>query len=355
MKSSAPSAHRDYLGVRFFSSLDGLRAISILAVIWHHCRLWFPSIPITERGFLGVDMFFVLSGFLIITLLLRERARHGSISLSKFYGRRALRIFPVYYAVILGLALYFGVIRTDGKMSAEYIEHLPFFLTHTSNWIHDHTFMSIAWSLSTEEQFYLVWPLVTKLLGGGKDLVLLAAVILFNQAINFRLVFADVQLDILQATFTPICLGVLLAHLLHSPRGFAVVHRGLAPAWTPVAAGAVVCAVLMIPGDIAGWPRLTAQVSMMVLLAACVVRERHWLSPLLTAPPVKRIGAVSYGMYLFHMIVLHFAAIALERAGLASPWLLLVLVTLGTVLVAELSFRLYESPILRFKEKLVRV
>src|SRR5882672_6045500 len=88
---------------KYFPLLDGLRAVSIVGVVWHHAggALHFSG-PLS-RGYHGVSLFFVISGFLITTLLLRERSRTGAISLRKFYLRRALRIFPLYYAV---LALY---------------------------------------------------------------------------------------------------------------------------------------------------------------------------------------------------------------------------------------------------------
>src|SRR5262245_42024739 len=92
-----------------FASLDGIRCLSIVAVIWHHSVVGVPWLPGTERGFLGVDMFFVLSGFLIVTLLLRERDKTGAISMREFYARRALRIFPPYYALLAVLTVYFAL------------------------------------------------------------------------------------------------------------------------------------------------------------------------------------------------------------------------------------------------------
>src|SRR5260221_295593 len=97
--------HAGYLAIRTFGSLDGLRALSILAVVWHHTQEGFHFLPIAYRGFLGVDLFFMISGFLIVTLLLRERRRTGTISVKKFYIRRFLRIFPPYYAVLTLVAI----------------------------------------------------------------------------------------------------------------------------------------------------------------------------------------------------------------------------------------------------------
>src|SRR4051812_43977390 len=112
-------AHQTFLGTRSFGSLDGVRGLCILAVLWHHSG---PAsgIPLSQRGFLGVDMFFVLSGFLIVTLLLRERDRTGRISLRKFYARRTLRIFPIYYLLIFGLLFLYLVFRPESAGAKSY-------------------------------------------------------------------------------------------------------------------------------------------------------------------------------------------------------------------------------------------
>ena len=137
--------------------LNGMRAIAVTAVVWHHSHPGIAELALTRRGFLGVDIFFVLSGFLITTLLLRERAEFGAISLRQFYVRRTLRIFPLYYAVLLALAAYFTFARQASEREA-FFAGLPFYLTYTSNWFDASGMMSITWSLSAEEQFYLLWP-----------------------------------------------------------------------------------------------------------------------------------------------------------------------------------------------------
>src|SRR5579862_2132540 len=98
------AVHRSYDAyrqARFFSSLDGLRCLSILAVIWHHTGIRTGGVHLAEAGYLGVDLFFAISGFLITTLLLREKEQCGQISLKAFYLRRSLRIFPLYYTIIV--------------------------------------------------------------------------------------------------------------------------------------------------------------------------------------------------------------------------------------------------------------
>ena len=143
--------HSEYLARRTFGSLDGIRAGSILAVIWHHAtpRGAF-SLAGLDRGYLGVDMFFVLSGFLIVTLLLREKDRNGSVSLKNFYARRTLRIFPVYYAVLACLTVLY-LWKPDAGSAGAFFAELPYYATYTSNWI-EPTVLALTWSLAGHVQ-----------------------------------------------------------------------------------------------------------------------------------------------------------------------------------------------------------
>jgi peptidoglycan/LPS O-acetylase OafA/YrhL len=348
------TAHDAYLARRFFESLDGLRCLAIVAVICHHTLDDVPGIPLTGRGFLGVDLFFALSGFLIVTLLLRERERSGTISLTGFYRRRSLRIFPLYFGLFGVLAFVFGVLMPGSRMSEPFFHYLPYHLTFISDWVQDVSLLSITWSLAAEEQFYLLWPPIERWFR-DRAIALLLLLIAANQAINFGWWGRQWDLNILRITFTPICLGVLLAHVLHSRFGFARVARVVGARWaSPVLLGAVVLAANIPVRDISGWPRLLIQVLMVLLLASCVVREDHILAIPLRWAPIRRIGVMSYGMYLFHMFARHGADALLNRTGVHFP-AATFLVCLGlTVVAAELSFRLYETPFLRLKDALGR-
>jgi peptidoglycan/LPS O-acetylase OafA/YrhL len=350
---------RAYRATRSFASLDGLRCFSILAVIWHHAHGGWGGFSVTQRGFLGVDMFFVLSGFLIVTLLLRESDRTGDISLSRFYARRTLRIFPLYYAVVLGLALLLWL-RPGGDMGAHFFVELPYLLTYTSNWIECTSIMAITWSLATEEQFYLAWPPIERYLRRYLLWIWLGALAI-NQAINFRLLdpwlegnlgFVSSEREILSSTFTPILLGVGLAHLANQPGSFAWLKRLAGFRGAPLVWSLLLCGAVAWPReDIAGLPRLCMQLAMSGLLASVVLREQHSLRGLLTWRPIVRLGVVSYGLYLLHMFALHGARALGDRLGLTGPWATVILCLLGSVLLAELSFRWFESPILKLKQR----
>lgn len=351
--------YEEFQSRRFFHSLDGLRCISILAVIWHHTLGEWQGIPALARGFLGVDMFFVLSGFLITTLLLRERDKNGDIALQKFYVRRILRIFPLYYGLLIVFAVGLPLFMPNGKMAKEFFSELPYYLTYTSNWIRAETMLAIAWSLSTEQQFYTVYPPIEKFVKSTHaKFALIGGVIFVNQLINFGVLnhpLAAVglnyqHLEILQATFTPICFGVLLAYALHLESGFQAMTRWLQPVWTPVALLAITFLACNLPVEnLAGFPRLLIQVLMTILLASCVIQEKHGLSGILSFYPVQRIGVISYGMYLLHLPVIALSAAMLKKMGINSSAALFLLCLLLTVIVSEISFRFYEQPFLKLK------
>lgn len=346
------AGHTEFRARRFFGCLDGLRAASILAVIWHHAQTGIPALPGSERGFLGVDMFFVISGFLIVTLLLRERDRAGSISLGRFYARRTLRIFPAYYAILLALAVLY--VFRDSPRSSLFWAELPYYLTYTSNWIPAAIF-PLAWSLAAEEQFYLCWPPIER----GVRRAAVPLVLLFiglNQLVSFGIGIGAPdawlgsrypELAILQATFTPICLGVLLAHALHDARGFRLLHRVLAARVSAPLMALALLVVCNLPNeDIRGLHRLAIQLLMSGVVGACVIVEANGLQRVLTLGAVSRIGVVSYGMYLYHIFVIDLV----HRLGVPS---LLVFVSAGagTWVVAELSFRGFESRFLAWKTR----
>jgi peptidoglycan/LPS O-acetylase OafA/YrhL len=360
--SDLEPAYQQYLITRTFGSLNGLRGLCILAVIWHHVPVSRYGGALSHRGFLGVDMFFVLSGFLIVTLLLREHGRTGSISLRRFYARRTLRIMPIYYMLILMISMIYMMIRPYSESAQNYYHSLPFLLTYTSNWASIKAGnMGIMWSLATEEQFYLVWPAIEKFLRPWWVAVALAIVLVANQLVNFGVfnpliatTYGAARPAILDVTFTPIALGVVLAHLLHTRETFIPMYRLLGGRGAALGMGAAL--VLLIaawPGaDIAGLGRLSIQFTMMLLLGSLVVREDRWDRPLLTVTPLRYLGVISYGTYMYHMWVIHAVRVGFERLGSSPEGVTFFIVTvLGCMVVAGMSYRFIEQPILKWKAR----
>jgi len=225
---------------RFWPSLDGLRAISIAAVVWHHAAG--PRAGLAGQGFRGVDLFFAISGFLITTLLLREQARTGTVDLGGFYLRRALRIFPLYYASLAVYSLLVRTLEPNTFAGHEFMHNLPYFATYTSNWFIDlqgeRVIFYFAWSLATEQQFYAVWPWVLRF-SRKRDtpLFFMAALALVWLAARVGvslgwLETARLPVRILLYISPAICLGSIAAILVHRPAGFRWLDLLLGRRWS---------------------------------------------------------------------------------------------------------------------------
>lgn len=336
-----------------FGNLDGLRFICIAMVLWHHApALDSDVLALFGRGFFGVDFFFVLSGYLITTLLLRESEAKGQFSMRNFYIRRALRIIPVYFFVVTCVALYFiGV-----KGETQYLSILPYYYLFLSNFlIEDIPLLGITWSLSVEEQYYLIWPLLLMLLP-SRMLVPACVVLIGANVLNALGVFgiAAIPLGPLliappTATYAPIIMGSLAAVLLHQAHGFAWL-KALA-GWRGAAIVGFMALVALLqfsPADVRGLPNFAIHSVMTFILVALVVRERTALTPILANAAVARVGAVSYGIYLYHLIALD---IVTRVSGGANPWVILIGYCVVSYVLAELSFRTLEAYFQRFRPK----
>lgn len=350
--SGLGEAHTRFMERRHFGSLDGLRCLAVLAVVWHHASG--QQDGVLGQGHLGVNLFFAISGFLITTLLLREYARDGSISLRKFYMRRSLRIFPAYFAVLGIYVVLVTLTRRDTPEGIAFLDNLPAFATYTSNWFvnldagNNVTFY-FAWSLATEEQFYLVWPVLLGLLllrGPAVGVVLaclaLAGAVAADQLATEVIDGSQFLITVVRSIATPICLGAALAAILHRPAGFARVGRVLLlRGATPLLAVATLAAAARLPVPL-------VELLMALLVAACCVREDHPLAPALRLTPVRFIGVVSYGVYLMHMLAVngvrpllgHQSGVDVFVAGAAVA-----------VFMAYVSFRFYETPFLNLKSR----
>lgn len=359
--------YNQFRSIGYFGSLDALRCLAIVAVIWQHSpAIPHDAMPLTDAGASGVALFFVLSGFLITTLLLREDEGTGGISLRNFYMRRTLRIFPLYYAV-LGLYALLVALLEHNAAGRLFFQNLPYYLTYTTNWFVDlklnedgqrRVIFVFAWSLATEEQFYLFWPPIMKFCRRAVAISILLAVVFVDLALTFAFGIVDVPettvqrlLRIAQSPSTEICFGVLLAIALHAKAGFAAAWRVLGKQWSAPATLVLLAAIAMWPGGATpGW-YLAQAMALTAFLAACVIREDHGVAAFLTTPFLARVGVVSYGMYLLHMLSVNSVKVIFARIGVESAPALFVLAVLAAYFSAEMSYRLFESPILRLKKR----
>jgi peptidoglycan/LPS O-acetylase OafA/YrhL len=287
------------------AGLDGLRALSVLAVFLSHTGL-----AGVHGGFIGVDVFFVLSGFLITRLLAAEYAREHRIGLAAFYGRRARRLYPALFGVLAAVAIYCSLSEPRLRGS---LEVLPA-LFYVMNWVrafggYNAELTGHTWSLAIEEQFYLVWPLILLgLLKLDRRRALIGLVVIALAICTWRywLFSVDhVRLARIYSGFDThtdgLIFGALLA-LLSQER-----VRQLGYLW-PLGA-AYLCLALYNPHMV----RFTVHphgyaptaIAAALVIARVVSAQSSLLVRILDVAPMSGLGRVSYGFYLWHYPVIH--------------------------------------------------
>jgi len=339
-RASAPTPHAAYLARRHFGALDGLRAIGILVVVGHHVLSW-PE-------HLGANLFFLLSGFLVTTLLVRERAKKGTIDVRRFRTRRARRLYPLYFTVLGAYVALVGGVEPAGPARDAFFAHLPAFATFTSNWFVDldgtHTIFYFAWSLAAQEQFYLVWPLYLKhvslracaaALVSGLATVYLMRAGVFDLALPAGSVVRNLVLSVMPA----LLLGASIALALNARPGFELARRVLGGRWTALVLLALAFVLWRMPGA----PEPLMHATLAALTVACAVREDHVLARVLRLRALVHVGTVSYGIYLTHMLCHNAVARALAHFGLGFPALDFALTVALVIAVATLSHRYFED------------
>ena len=353
-----PLGHGEYLSTRRFPALDGLRAIAVLLVFTAHPAdrtLWAPL-----HGSTGVTLFFVLSGFLITTLLLREEARYGRVSFRGFYLRRLFRIYPMYFAV---LALYCVLILGLGFQADRrnaFVDNVPWMVLL----VPEHAMFAApagvqvpfngSWSIGIEEKFYLVWPLLaflalTRFRRGRLPVAAgLAAVLLVVSLVDPGLGFVNPYVHLL--------LGVLVALLLHAPEHYRRLSWLGRPPVLLVAGVVVLAAQLSTDRIELGAGNLYGLHGVLLaLLLAGLVTTRTRAIAWLSSRPMVHLGALSYVLYLIHNFFLN-AAEAVLPSGWGAPGSLLS-TSVGiaaAVGVAHLLHRFYEEPARRLGVRLSR-
>lgn len=356
------SDHASYRSTAHFGSLDGLRFLCISAVLWHHLPFWRSLTDTTilaSRGHVGVDFFFVLSGFLITTLLLREEKAKGRFSLRAFYWRRILRIVPIYFLVVTVAGVY--AIGVKGR--GEDLALLPYYYLFLSNFltVPDIGFLSPTWSLSMEEQFYMIWPALLLLLPRRWIVPVLIALVVINVTAAtgaFSLIgitggeVGPLRFALSGTTYAPLLLGALAALVLDKPKGFAAVwplcgFRAAPWVWFAL----LLTALAGFPGVIEGLPNLVVHTLMTLMLISLVQREDNAMAWLLRQPPIARIGQISYGIYLYHLFALVLAAKAAAFFPVFYMPTFTALFLIFSVLMAEISSRTFEAWSLRFRHK----
>ncbi|AKV00533.1 Lipopolysaccharide modification acyltransferase [Labilithrix luteola] len=345
--------------VRHVPALDGLRGIALLGVLFFHANGALPG------GYLGVDLFFVLSGYLITSLLLAEHRDAGRIALGAFWVRRAKRLFPALISLMPAIAVYgryfakadeIRGLRVDAVATLAYVANWRAIFSHKSYWelFAAPSPLEHTWSLSIEEQFYVVWPL------------LVVVLLRFWSARAVRVVSVGLALASMAAMW-----------LLFDPQQASRVYLGTDTRAVGILAGAALATVVSpnttfgpraarvldalgfvsLAGLGFAWVMLEGQnpllyrggfwlteVGVLILIVCAVVGERSYVARALTFRPFVWVGTISYGLYLWHWpvnVVLTADRMHLHGLGLHAVQFAV------TFAIAIISYRYLEQPIRR--------
>ncbi|HKD33731.1 MAG TPA: acyltransferase [Gaiellaceae bacterium] len=342
----------------FFPALEGLRGIAALLVVFHHARshwLWGWL-----EGWNGVTLFFVLSGFLITTLALREEEALGALRWRAFFVRRVFRIVPVY---LVSLALYVvavGVVGIAAAHRGPFLQAVPWYLSpfpEVPFFSRTHIVFSLAWSLGIEEKFYLLWPLLAFVLLRRRARGRLGLALVLALVLQIPIAFGSGGRAL--APYSAILAGCVLAFLMHNRSSFArlsrlgskpfffgavallVVVQGLTHVFNPTASGFRVAAA---------WYYLPY--SFAAALVVCALALRAGGSAWLESRPMRFAGRVSYPLYLTHPLGLAAAAMVVAPGGLAPELAYLVVGLALSLALAYGIHRVVERPLIRFGKRL---
>ncbi|MGH9025544.1 MAG: acyltransferase family protein [Acidimicrobiia bacterium] len=342
-------------------ALDGIRAFAVLAVMFYHGdQDW------ARGGFLGVDAFFVLSGYLITSLLLVEWRATGTVSLSAFYARRGRRLLPALFLMLGFVGIYavawadpttLDKLRGDALSTLFYVANWRFIVTDLSYFdlFTRPSPLTHMWSLAIEEQWYFVWPLALTALLRIKNFRRYGAFVIFGLALgsaSLMLALYDPATDPNRVYFGTDTRAQSL--LLGAGLAFVIQHfgtlkeRGLQMALqiAGLLAAAFTLYFWSTTADTASWlyryGLLGTAVCVGIVIAAIVQPEPGPLKSILSLTPIVWIGKISYGLYLWHWPL--YVVLNAERTGLTGAPLLIVRVA-ATFGVASLSYYLVEMPI----------
>jgi peptidoglycan/LPS O-acetylase OafA/YrhL len=347
-----------FFGVFVFHAAPHTRAFYDAA----HIPVWLGSFLISAfgAGAYGVDLFFALSAYLITSLLLREREQVGDVGLRSFYMRRILRIWPLYLSFLLFAAIV-GWIFPSQRIEARYL--LGFTLL-AGNWVYvftglPHSFVIPLWTVSIEEQFYLIWPVVVRRATAQWLALIAGVVLLISHLLRGWIAWSQSPANWMEySTFTrldPIALGILLALFAKVPgmtrtiRAFLLL-TGISSMITAYAMTTLDLELTRSTWQLAVSHSLTAAGSLAILISFLGSTNRFLRSATLTY-----LGKISYGLYVVHELAHLLAKLTIPAA---TPIRVLIQSAVGlvfTVAIAAASYRWLESPFLRLKERFARV
>jgi len=350
---------------RHISSIDGLRAIAVTAVLLYHLGIsWIPG------GFLGVDLFFVISGYVITRLILDSINQSSALDLRAFYAARLRRIYPGFLFMVISTIIFIGVWAPEAIK--RFLSDLPYALSGTLNWAlvarHQDYFETIGrppllqhtWSLAVELQFYLVWPIILLTVlkyFGKKNIARIALIIAIISGTTLFLV--SLQLD--QANSAQVS-HIYFGTDTHSLGLF--LGSALAVSWIPQNLSAnitrraqdvidgigvvgllgLISTFLFIDESNASLYRIAFPLAGIFgcLVIISLVHPASRFAPIISSPPFRWIGQRSYGIYIWHWVIFQVTRPSVDLSG--ETWALYLARVLLVLALADISLRWVEIP-----------
>ena len=353
------------VGVRHIASIDGLRAIAVTAVVLYHLGIsWIPG------GFLGVDLFFVISGYVITRLILDSINQSSALDLRAFYAARLRRIYPAFIFMVVCTIIFIGVWAPEAIK--RFLSDLPYALTGNINWLlvarHQDYFEAVGrppllqhtWSLAVELQFYLIWPIILLTIlkyFGKKNIARIALLIAITSGVTLFLV--SLQLDQSNAQQVSHIYFGTDTHSLGLFLGSA-----LAVSWIPQNLSAdiekraqdvidaigvigllgLITAFLFIDETNASLYRIAFPLAGIFgcLVIISLVHPASRFAPLISSAPFRWIGQRSYGIYIWHWVIFQVTRPSVDLTG--QSWALYLARVLLVLALADISLRWVEIP-----------
>lgn len=323
--------------LQYEPAMDGLRAVAVTAVMLSHAYTQY-----LPGGWVGVEIFFVLSGYLITRLLIAENAATGRIDLPRFYIRRALRLMPALWCLLAFMGLIFATSDDAAALSKSWVMAATYLMNWNRAfgwWPQD--YLGHTWSLAIEEQYYLLWPLIflvirrhaLTLIGS-----LIAAAILWRLWLLLQGAGYDRLYNGFDTHADPLLIGCALAYLKITEGWEQKISRG----W-PVYATVIGAASLFGISQ----PMLVAGIPLIAVMSAglIVASRRGFFNRALSLPPLVFTGKISYGLYLWHFPLL-------KLASVNFPGTKAIVVLAATYCIASLSWFTVERYFRHLKVKL---
>ena len=345
--------------VKYISGLNGIRAIAVLLVIISHR---FPKdhfLNTFPLGNYGVDIFFVLSGFLISRSLFYQISK-TSISnveiIKKFFFRRFLRIFPIYYLLLLFMLLTSGII---GNQFKENFLWYFFYGANYLNYYEDKWFGALAhlWSLSVEEQFYIFWPVLLLFVFKNRIFSLICLLVIVGTVYPF---FLNENTNILTLScVNALGIGALLAYIEIVNKNHTILfNKTLSVIFIPVFLMLFLNKLVVLIPFFS--ERLSISILAVSIISYCRYRPDSFLvAKILSNKVLNFIGIISYGVYLYHNIVPKYWVWGLKKMGMFTPatnyefsYLEILIQTLFIIGLSYLSWIIIEKPTLKLKERI---